>query len=76
MRGAIARWLLRMALRLDPYDPFAGMLFVDVDRGMRGRWLLIATFGDGEQARAAQSYLLGRRYAGIGLNGGGASIGR
>lgn len=60
MRFALSQWLLRLALRLDPDDVFEGLLDVVVERGMRGSWLLLATFEAGEQARAAQSYLLER----------------
>lgn len=49
-----------MALRLDPHDPFEGLVDARLERAMHGRWCVYAVFHTHQQAAAAQSRLLVR----------------
>jgi hypothetical protein len=58
MRLALARWLQALALRLDPHDPFEGLISADVDRLTNSRWGVLAAFSTYDQAANACSQIL------------------
>lgn len=61
MRATLAGWLQALALRLDPDDPYEGLLDARVDRAMNGRWAVTAEFVSHMQASNFASYVLTQR---------------
>jgi len=61
LRAALAGWLQALALRLEPDDPFDGLLDASVDRAFNGRWTVTVVFVSRMQAGNFTSYVLTRR---------------